>query len=72
MTSIPSPVILMEIERKDAPVSHPVSSIFHSSDFVDEQVRIHWALTYVKGECMGNLTDLRRILHLSLAKGNPK
>jgi hypothetical protein len=28
----------------------------------------------VKGEreCKGNLTDLRRILHLSLAKGNPK
>jgi hypothetical protein len=22
--------------------------------------------------CKGNLTDLRRILHLSLAKGNPK
>jgi hypothetical protein len=25
-----------------------------------------------EGECKGNLTDLRRILHLSLAKGNPK
>jgi hypothetical protein len=24
------------------------------------------------GWCKGNLTDLRRILHLSLAKGNPK
>jgi hypothetical protein len=24
------------------------------------------------GTCKGNLTDLRRILHLSLAKGNPK
>jgi hypothetical protein len=24
------------------------------------------------GDCKGNLTDLRRILHLSLAKGNPK
>jgi hypothetical protein len=24
------------------------------------------------GNCKGNLTDLRRILHLSLAKGNPK
>jgi hypothetical protein len=24
------------------------------------------------GLCKGNLTDLRRILHLSLAKGNPK
>jgi hypothetical protein len=24
------------------------------------------------GICKGNLTDLRRILHLSLAKGNPK
>jgi hypothetical protein len=23
-------------------------------------------------DCKGNLTDLRRILHLSLAKGNPK
>jgi hypothetical protein len=26
----------------------------------------------VEGFCKGNLTDLRRILHLSLAKGNPK
>jgi hypothetical protein len=25
-----------------------------------------------EGSCKGNLTDLRRILHLSLAKGNPK
>jgi hypothetical protein len=25
-----------------------------------------------KETCKGNLTDLRRILHLSLAKGNPK
>jgi hypothetical protein len=24
------------------------------------------------GHCEGNLTNLRRILHLSLAKGNPK
>jgi hypothetical protein len=24
------------------------------------------------GACKGNLTDLRRELHLSLAKGNPK
>jgi hypothetical protein len=24
------------------------------------------------GKCKGNLTDLRRILHFSLAKGNPK
>jgi hypothetical protein len=96
-----------------------------ASDFVDEQVHIHWALSYFKGRCAvsfterilwqelrsgkmcfaswtdfteeftltfcpeneatmalmqlesdhyckGNLTDLRRILHLSLAKGNPK
>jgi hypothetical protein len=34
------------------------------SDYPNEQSRIHW--------CKGNLTDLRRILHLSLAKGNPK
>jgi hypothetical protein len=26
----------------------------------------------VDGNCKGNLTNLRRILHLSLAKGNPK
>jgi hypothetical protein len=26
----------------------------------------------VTRDCKGNLTDLRRILHLSLAKGNPK
>jgi hypothetical protein len=25
-----------------------------------------------KGNCKGNLTTLRRILHLDLAKGNPK
>jgi hypothetical protein len=29
------------------------------------------SLTHV-AYCKGNLTDLRRILHLSLAKGNPK
>jgi hypothetical protein len=29
-------------------------------------------LVHVPGTCKGNLTDLRRILHLSLAKGNPK
>jgi hypothetical protein len=28
--------------------------------------------TLHEGKCKGNLTDLRRILHLSLAKGNPK
>jgi hypothetical protein len=27
---------------------------------------------HVRAMCKGNLTDLRRILHLSLAKGNPK
>jgi hypothetical protein len=26
----------------------------------------------IGGDCKGNLTDLRRELHLSLAKGNPK
>jgi hypothetical protein len=30
------------------------------------------ALTDVGFGCKGNLTNLRRILHLSLAKGNPK
>jgi hypothetical protein len=29
-------------------------------------------VTTVDGKCKGNLTDLRRELHLSLAKGNPK
>jgi hypothetical protein len=27
---------------------------------------------YISRECKGNLTDLRRELHLSLDKGNPK
>jgi hypothetical protein len=26
----------------------------------------------LEAQCKGNLTDLRRILHLSLAKANPK
>jgi hypothetical protein len=29
-------------------------------------------LSWEGRSCKGNLTDLRRILHLSLAKGNPK
>jgi hypothetical protein len=33
------------------------------------QIHIIWSPAY---DCKGNLTDLRRILHLSLAKGNPK
>jgi hypothetical protein len=39
-----------------------------------ELFRIHaLAGVRLKGEgCKGNLTDLRRGLHLSLAKGNPK
>jgi hypothetical protein len=31
---------------------------------------IHWATKHA--DCKGNLTNLRRKLHLSLAKGNPK
>jgi hypothetical protein len=27
---------------------------------------------FIHGRCKSNLTDLRRVLHLSLAKGNPK
>jgi hypothetical protein len=38
----------MEIVHKGAPSSHPVSCTF-PSDFIDEQVRIHWALSYFKG-----------------------
>jgi hypothetical protein len=42
------------------------SSVFTSlmSEFIIIQAVDQW--------CKGNLTDLRRILHLSLAKGNPK
>jgi hypothetical protein len=36
-----------------------------------ESLQDRWDLI-VKEYCKGNLTDLRRILHLSLAKGNPK
>jgi hypothetical protein len=35
-----------------------------------------WPVAFLRpglyGTCKGNLTDLRRKLHLSLAKGNPK
>jgi hypothetical protein len=41
-----------------------------------QQVRLVIAAIAISGSltcgCKGNLTDLRRILHLSLAKGNPK
>jgi hypothetical protein len=40
-----------------------------TKDFVDERFTDPEDLAYL---CKGNLTDLRRILHLSLAKGNPK
>jgi hypothetical protein len=32
----------------------------------------HWSSSNYARMCKGNLTDLGRILHLSLAKGNPK
>jgi hypothetical protein len=32
--------------------------------------RVDWRLSH--SHCKGNLTILRRILHLDLAKGNPK
>jgi hypothetical protein len=38
-----------------------------ASDFVDEQVRIHWALSYFKGGCAVSFAE--RILHQELWSG---
>jgi hypothetical protein len=59
----------MEIEHKDAPFSHPVSSLYllTQSDFVDEQVRIHWALSYFKGGRVASFAE--RILCQELRSG---
>jgi hypothetical protein len=37
------------------------------SDFVDKQVRIHWALSYFKGGCVASFAE--RILHQELRSG---
>jgi hypothetical protein len=43
----------------------------HSRTFMDKIESV--SARFVSGECKGNLTTLRRILlHLDLAKGNPK
>jgi hypothetical protein len=38
-----------------------------ASDFVDEQVRIHWVLSYFKGGCVASFAE--RILHQELRSG---
>jgi hypothetical protein len=38
----------------------------------DHALSIEYYLSWIWGHCKGNLTDSRRELHLSLAKGNPK
>jgi hypothetical protein len=37
-----------------------------------ESTQAHWTVTDEMEFCKGNLTILRRILYLDLAKGNPK
>jgi hypothetical protein len=54
----------METECKDALSSPPVLT---ASDFVDKQVRIHWALSYFKGGCAASFT--KRILQQELRSG---
>jgi hypothetical protein len=39
--------------------------------FLRIQLKVGWGVS-LSTACKGNLTDLRRILHLSPAKGNPK
>jgi hypothetical protein len=39
---------------------------------MEDDAKVKKAVDKVQEYCKGNLTDLRRILHLSLAKGNPK
>jgi hypothetical protein len=56
------PSNLIEIEHKDAPSSCPVSCTFCSLNRTSSMCT----------SCKGNLTNLRRELHLSLAEGNPK
>jgi hypothetical protein len=41
--------------------------VYHHGLYFNLNLHLHHLL-----HCKGNLTDLRRILHLSLAKGNPK
>jgi hypothetical protein len=40
--------------------------------YQDMPLKFTWSKSNRTCSCKGNLTDLRRILHLSLAKGNPK
>jgi hypothetical protein len=44
----------------------------HSSSPINIPGDVHAFCKAYGIKCKGNLTDLRRILHLSLAKGNPK
>jgi hypothetical protein len=49
----------------------PVSMFWsHSTSIAIELT--NFSIVEEGGECKGNLTILRRILHLDLAKGNPK
>jgi hypothetical protein len=38
----------------------------------DDSQKVNGEVAGSGGQCKGNLTDLRRELHLSIAKGNPK
>jgi hypothetical protein len=42
------------------------------SDFVEDQVCIHWALLYFKGRCKGNPNSLREQLSLKTNQGKSK
>jgi hypothetical protein len=58
------------------PESHGYDAIMNVVDSITKHVYFIPTHTTITAEgtarCKGNLTDLRRILHLSLAKGNPK
>jgi hypothetical protein len=52
-------------DDQDHPPPPLTSPVLYAFDIAHNQ-------SVVVTSCKGNLTDLRRILHLSLAKGNPK
>jgi hypothetical protein len=56
--------VVLSQQNVNKNVWHPVTFLSKTLNPVEQNYKIH--------DCKGNLTDLRRLLHLSLAKGNPK
>jgi hypothetical protein len=76
-----SPQIRMDLVTKGlGPLSHSLVFDWLATSLCKSTgIAVMWALRFVKFnpidntlDCKGNLTNLRRELHLSLAKGNPK